>query len=225
MNTNFEERLISAVMEEHARRTAAGHTAHPGPVRHSRVNRRLTRWSAVAAGAAAVTMTVTLFGGGATSAYAVTTEPDGSVRVQINEFRDSAELEAELADAGVKAVIDYLPANQTCQQSRGEQVAKGGQMKISTNSDGQGIEFEIPKGQIGAGETLVLAISVDPEGAVKPPVATIMKIIKGPVAPCEATALPLPSDKSTGSTDGGGPGQGNGPSLDYQTEDQPAQRD
>ncbi|SDI42868.1 hypothetical protein SAMN05421505_1513 [Sinosporangium album] len=216
MNTSFEERLIKAVMDEHARRTAEGAAVVPGPVRHSRTRRIATR-AAVVSGAAATTVALMLIGGGTTSAYAVNKSADGSVRVTINEFRDAAELEAELAGVGIAAEIDYLPVPQTCQPYRGERADTGGQMKVGTREDGKGIEFEIGKGQIGKGETLVLAISVDPADLTKPPAATAMQIVRGPVAPCEATALPFPSGGPAGESKRDG---GSGPTTDIQRRDQ-----
>ncbi|GAA4234141.1 hypothetical protein FHR32_002787 [Streptosporangium album] len=197
MNSNFEERLLSALKEEITTRTSEENIAVQTPVRRG-PNRRLLGLSAVVAGAAAaVTVAFTLFGGAGTPAYAVDKGADGSVGVQINEFRDPDELEAKLGAAGIKAVVDYLPAGQTCQQSRGEHAATGGQMQIGVGRDGKGIAFTIGKGQIGSDQTLVLAISIDRAGVDKPPVATSLQVVKGSVAPCETTALPIPTDPST----------------------------
>jgi hypothetical protein len=221
MTTTFEERLLGAVMEEHARRTAAGMAVVPASRRRG-ASRGVVRLSAVMAGAAAIMVAFMLLGGGATSAYAVNTSADGSVRVRINDFRDPAELEAALAGVGVRAEIEYLPAEQTCQQSRGEQVVADGRMKVGTAGDDKGIAFEIGQGQIGADETLVLAISVDPASAARPPVATSLQIVKGPVAPCQATALLLPTGPATS---GDGPEQGSRPADDTHPGDLPTQRD
>nr|WP_055502200.1 hypothetical protein [Nonomuraea pusilla] len=193
MNDRFEERLIRAVMEEHARRAEEGDTAVR--TRGGRgVNRRALRLGAVVAGAAAVTAGFTVFGGGVTTAYAVSERADGSVRVQINAFRDPGELEAELARAGIKAEIDYLPAGKGCRPSRGEPAVADGQLKVGRGEDGKGIAFDLGKGQVGPGETLVLAVSVDPAGEDRPPVALSMQVVRGPVAPCEETPLPLPDE-------------------------------
>ncbi|MER7498783.1 hypothetical protein AB0L05_06720 [Nonomuraea pusilla] len=211
MNDRFEERLIRAVMEEHARRAEEGDIAvRTGGGRG--VNRRALRLGAVVAGAAAVTAGFTVFGGGVTTAYAVDQHEDGSVRVQINAFRDPGELEAELARAGIKAEIDYLPAGKGCRPSRGEQAGADGQLKVGRGEDGKGIVFDVGKGQVGPDETLVLAVSVDPAGEDLPPVAMSMQVVRGPVTPCEETPLPLPSEGSdrpgTGHRQGGDTRQG-----------------
>jgi hypothetical protein len=227
MNSNFEERLLSALKEEITTRTAEENMAIQTPVRRG-PNRRILGLSAAVTGvAAAATVALTLFGGAGTPAYAVVKGADGSVEVQINEFRDSGELETKLAAAGIKAVVDYLPAGQTCQQSRGEQAGAGGQMYVGVGRDGQGIAFKLGKGQIGTDETLVLAISVDQAGADKPPVATSLQVVKGSVAPCEATALLIPTGPSTDENKhdkGSGPtdntdhgGKDEGPSLNTDT--------
>ncbi|MEV4379308.1 hypothetical protein [Streptosporangium sp. NPDC049644] len=220
MNGNFEERLLSALKEEITTRRAEENMTVRTPVRHV-PNRRFLGLSAAVAGvAAATTGTLILFGGAGTPAYAVDRGADGSVEVRINEFRDPGELQAELADAGVRAVVDYLPDGQTCRPSRGEPAGAGGQMRVGVGEDGKGIAFKIEKEQIGADRTLVLAITVDRAGADRPPVATSLQVVKGTVAPCEATSLPLPADSSADSSTGEGPahhtesgGEDDGPTL------------
>ncbi|WP_433367816.1 hypothetical protein [Streptosporangium sp. CA-115845] len=210
MSGNFEERLLSALKTEITTRMAEEDMAVRTPVRRG-PNRRLLGLSAAATGAAAAaTVALTLFVGAGTPAYAVDKGADGSVEVRINEFRDPGELQAELADAGVRAVVDYLPAGQTCQQSRGEQAGAGGQIQVSIGKEGQGVAFKIEKGQINADRTLVLAITVDEAGADRPPMATSLQVVKGAVAPCEATPLPLPADSFPGGDKGGDKG-GDGP--------------
>ncbi|WP_157594553.1 hypothetical protein [Streptosporangium amethystogenes] len=195
------------------------------PVRRGPDRRFLSLSAAVAGAAAAATVALTLFVGAGTPAYAVDKGADGSVEVRINEFRDPGELQAELAGAGVRAVVDYLPAGQTCRPSRGEPAGAGGQMQVGIGKEGKGIAFKIEKGQVGADQTLVLAITVDQAGADRPPMATSLQVVKGTVAPCEATPLPLPTDSSTGENKGEeGPGhhtesggKDGGPSLNTST--------
>lgn len=67
--------------------------------------------AAVAAGAG-----VLLLAGGATPAYAVSTNDDGTVTVEINSLSDAAGLESKLREAGIHAVVQYLPPGKTCKQ-------------------------------------------------------------------------------------------------------------
>lgn len=206
--SNFEERLLSALKDDIAARKAVV-VADP-PVRRRRV---VGLAAAVAAVAAATVVVMNVYGGAATPAYAVTKSADGSVEVRINEFRDPDELAAKLAAAGVPAVVDYLPADQTCKQPRGEHGAGYGRAgnRIGAGTNGKGITFRIDKGQVAAGQTLVLAVSVDQ--ADKPPIASSLEIVKGAVAPCEATALNLPPASDSTS---------NGPSTDERTGEGPS---
>ncbi|MEU4229731.1 hypothetical protein AB0F17_36000 [Nonomuraea sp. NPDC026600] len=193
MNTIFEDRLLGALKEEIATRVKE----QPARVRRRGSNRRFLALSGALAGAAATaTVVLTVFGGAGTPAYAVVKGADGSVEVWINEFHDSDELEAKLAAVGITAVVDYLPADQTCREPRGEQGIAGGEMRVGIGKDGKGITFKISKGRIGAGETLVLAISMDRAGADRPPVATSLQVVKGAAASCVVTPLRLPADPS-----------------------------
>ncbi|ABW14432.1 hypothetical protein Franean1_5073 [Parafrankia sp. EAN1pec] len=85
-----------------------------------RRRRRALRLGVVGAAAAAVSLTAALvLPGSASPAYALSEEPDGTVKVQINEFRQAKQLEADLRAAGINAVVDFVPIGQTCQQLRG----------------------------------------------------------------------------------------------------------
>ncbi|MCK9928580.1 hypothetical protein MXD62_15595 [Frankia sp. Mgl5] len=91
-----------------------------GPGTPPRRRRRVLRLGVVGAAAAAVSLTAVLvLPGSASPAYALSEEPDGTVKVQINEFRQAKQLEADLRAAGINAVVDFVPIGQTCQQLRG----------------------------------------------------------------------------------------------------------
>ncbi|MEX5706982.1 hypothetical protein AB1484_01365 [Parafrankia sp. FMc6] len=91
-----------------------------GPGTPPRRRRRVLRLGVVGAAAAAVSLTAALvLPGSASPAYALSEEPDGTVKVQINEFRQAKQLEADLRAAGINAVVDFVPIGQTCQQLRG----------------------------------------------------------------------------------------------------------
>ena len=53
---------------------------------------------------------------GTQSAYAVTKNANGTVTVEIDSLTDAAGLQAKLRDAGVSAVVEYLPAGKMCKQ-------------------------------------------------------------------------------------------------------------
>ncbi|MFC4122240.1 hypothetical protein [Nonomuraea zeae] len=183
--------------------------------------RRVAGLSAAVAGvAAAAVATVLLTGVTGSPAFAVTKGSDGAVSVRINEFSDPDGLAAELADAGVKAVVDYLPEGQTCKEPRGERGSLGGRFAVSVGKAGDGISFTIEKGQVPAGETLVLAVSLSRDGADRPPFATALHVVRGAVADCEPVAMPEPGSGTTG--DGPGldskTGDGDGPSFDQKNE-------
>ncbi|WP_336208339.1 hypothetical protein [Nonomuraea sp. LPB2021202275-12-8] len=215
---------------------APGTLASQGAVRGTsarRVPRRLTRVGAVLSGvAAAVLVAVAVQGGTATPAFAVDQRPDGSVEVWISEFRDPADLEAELAEAGVKAEVDYLPAGQTCKEPRGKAAAAGGHMKSSVGGERGGISFSISKGQVTGGRTLVLAVSHDQANPSKPPVGMSLTVVEGTVSACEPVAMPKPTDGPSAKDGSGyvtrdkgdGPSHhtnqddGSGPSHDSSTE-------
>lgn len=187
--SNFEDRLLSALKEEITMRKAKDDMTIVTPA-PANSRRRLGWLSAAVAGVAAATTVVLLNTG--SPAYAVTKGSDGAVSVQINEFNDPDGLEADLAAAGVKAVVDYLPFGQTCKVPRGASGSSQGQFKTSIGKEGGLISFRIEKGQVPAGETLVLAISKAETGAGDPPSSTSLQIVKGAVAPCEVISAPVP---------------------------------
>ncbi|MFI7695681.1 hypothetical protein ACIBQ6_41880 [Nonomuraea sp. NPDC049655] len=229
MNT-FEERLLGALKQEMAAGPAQAGAQAGGQVVTPvvrRPRRRLVGLAAAAGVAAVATVAATgLFGGA--PAYAVTGTADGGVSVEINAFRDPDGLASELAAAGVRSVVDYLPYGQVCKEPRGQHGTAEGRFEASIGSTGHGISFKIPKGQVPAGQTLVLAVTLDRSGPEAPPVSTSLQIVKGAVAPCEPTAMPAPptdgpTDRSgtrtgTGEGTGGSNGEGTGDGPGWHTE-------
>lgn len=192
--SNFEERLLTALKED----IVAGSPAIQ-PVRH---RRRFVGLAAAVTGVAAATTVVALLYGGATSpAFAVTKGGDGTIEVQINDLTDPDELAAALKASGVNAVVDYLPAGQTCKPGRGESgIGDGGKVMSGVASSGTGSKFFISEGMVGKGETLVLAVSGDNSG--DGPFAMSIEVVKGAVAPCEPVAMPTPSGPGKGTDNG-----------------------
>ncbi|RVX44743.1 hypothetical protein EDD27_7489 [Nonomuraea polychroma] len=232
--SNFEERLLSALKEEITTRTAEDRmTTTVTPVERGSRRRFVGLSAAVAGVAAAATAVVVVMTGIAGSpAYAVTKGTDGTVDVQISAFTDPEGLEAELADAGVKSVVDYLPAGQTCKEPRGEQGSVSGPFSVSVGSKGSGVSFKIEKGKVPAGETLVLAVSKSKDGDDKPPMGVSLTVVKGAVSDCEPTSMPVPPAGDGGDggvkvdtkNDGGAGfdfetgGKDEGPGLNQETE-------
>jgi len=222
--SNFEERLLSALKEEITTRTAEDRmTTTVTPVQRGSRRRFVGLSAAVAGVAAAATAVVAMTGIAGGPAYAVTKSTDGAVNVRISAFTDPEGLEAELADAGVKSVVDYLPAGQTCKEPRGRQGSVSGPFSVSMGSEGTGVSFTIEKGKVPAGETLVLAVSKSADGDDKPPMGLSLTVVKGAVSDCEPVSMPVPPPGDSG--DDGGPGfhsetggKDDGPSLNQETE-------
>src|SRR5262249_42835130 len=106
-NQRFEDRLLDRLQPLAA--------AQPRPRR--RTHRRL----ALAAGAAVAIAIAAggsgpLLSNGAQPAYAVTPNDDGTVTVQINSLTEAAGLQQKLRDAGVQAVVVYLPFGKGCKE-------------------------------------------------------------------------------------------------------------
>ncbi|MFJ2028760.1 hypothetical protein [Streptosporangium sp. NPDC087985] len=111
---NFEERLL---MELKAEINERNERAAQGPVR-SRLRRRLLAGAAATGVAAAALVAVPMITGSENPAYALTQNPDGSITLKINEFRDPDQVERDLADLGVKADVSYLKPGTWCAPGR-----------------------------------------------------------------------------------------------------------
>ncbi|MDX6256235.1 MAG: hypothetical protein QOJ11_2569 [Frankiales bacterium] len=208
MNTTedrFEERLLFAL------RTVVD--ANPTPVHSLRPSPRSMRRPVLVGGAvagAAVTASSLLIAGGSSAAYAVDAHSDGSVTVTIESFRDAAGLQSKLGAAGIKAVVDYLPAGKACKQPRYQPASAGAQqssLKVDTVKGG-GATFTIGNGQIPAGDTLVIETSGGQDYS-----SIGLGVATGAVAPCQAVDSPVPvpptgGDSGPGLTTGSGPNQG-----------------
>ncbi|MER7211264.1 MULTISPECIES: hypothetical protein [Streptosporangium] len=88
-----------------------------GPVRRP-MRRRLLTGVAVAGLAAAALVAVPMVMGTESSAYALTENPDGSITLKINEFRNPDQVERDLADLGVKADVSYVRPGKRCAPGR-----------------------------------------------------------------------------------------------------------
>ncbi|MGI5161324.1 hypothetical protein [Microbispora sp. CA-102843] len=118
MNDTFEDRLLAELKAEIAAREVRAHA----PRRRS-VRTRFLAGAGIVAAATAAAVAVPLVVGQQTPAYALTQHADGSISLQINEFRDPDRVERDLARLGVRADISYLPLGKRCADGRAPFVA------------------------------------------------------------------------------------------------------
>jgi hypothetical protein len=213
--STFEDQLLDEL-----RAVVAAQPA-PEPTTPVRARRAPTARLALAAGAVVATAAgifVAAGGDTAAPAYAVDRQSDGTVTVSINSLRDAAGLQEKLRAAGIPAAVDYAPIGKMCREPRGRPApAAGGRHSMGMRAGEDGATtFTIPRGDVRAGQTLVITASV---GASVSSVGTA--IVEGPVAPCRLVdAPPLPSPRAGGadtgpslSTGGADAGAGTDPST------------
>lgn len=201
--SNFEERLLVELQT----------AVNAEPVNHSGSS---PRWRAPrlalavggAAVVAAVAVGVVLLTAGTPAAYAVTKNADGSVTVEVDSLTDASGLQAALQAAGVKAVVEYLPAGKECQQHwftpAGHVPGASQGSEIGRTSDGA-TQFTI-SGDHPADATLVVTTQTGPNNERALGIAWA----KGDVPPCQITDTPPgsgplggpPVDRSTDSSQG-----------------------
>ncbi|WP_405726998.1 hypothetical protein OG607_23865 [Streptomyces sp. NBC_01537] len=153
----FEDRLLDELLREVA--LASGD--RPQPVRR-RVTLRRTALALAACAAAAVTV-VLLPGGGATAAYAVEKNADGTVTVTGEEFGDPQQLQDDLRAAGLDATVDRLVDDQgTCMREGPamEQVLKDtGKVVSWLNGSGDGVHLRIDPSKLKPGQRIQVDIN------------------------------------------------------------------
>lgn len=154
--------------------------------------RRLLRPAVLApvlglAAAASVAIPLT-FGGGA-PAYAVTDNPDGTVRIEIKEVRDPDKLEADLRAKGINVVVDYIPFGSKCSpQPRAERFLPQEEAALAVfpspePPDPRRPGFTIDPRVIKPGQTGVLEVSVGEDGGGIV-IGVWARVAEGPVADC-----------------------------------------
>ena len=198
---SFEDRLLNELRSA----VVANQTTGEGR-RGSWTSSRSPRQLALA-GAAAVLVAVAavaavqLVGGGAEPAYAVTKNDDGTVTVEISSLSDAAGLESKLRDAGIRAVVQYLPPGKACRQpwptaTPGDHVAKGGPEGTAikggvAHSEGH-TRFTISR-NLPADETLVIMTQVGGPSEATGPSSIAITLAHGDVLPCEVVDAPVGS--------------------------------
>jgi hypothetical protein len=184
----FEERLLAQLKDVVAER--ASMAAAPA----SRSRRRLVISFAAAGALAAVGVLVAVLlpALGAGPAYAVTRDPDGSIRVYIRDYRDPKGLQRRIEAFGVKAAVDYIPLGTTCREPRGDFVPPEQVLRemVSCGPFGEedGIYWKLHPEFIGPDQTFVYVVQVgkDAGGGVQ---KALIRLANGPVAPCDPVQI------------------------------------
>lgn len=174
----FEEQLL---MDLKAEMTARNE-------RSRRVGRRLLAGAAVAGLAAVAAVAVPLLTG-PEPAYAVSENANGTITVELKEFRDADKLEQDLKDLGVNADVTYLKPYTRCQNDRGTLVGGGYDTPEEWR---ESVHYKVarpgPKGfvidprHVGKGQTVALEFTENPKGPFKSQLKA--SVIEGTVKPC-----------------------------------------
>jgi hypothetical protein len=113
----FEQRLLRELRQV----VADGPRRSPEPGRVTATSRPFGRafrialaGGAAAAIASAIAGALSLSGGEPSKAWAVDRNPNGTVTVRIDSLSDAAGLQRKLNEAGVPALVQYLPPGKTC---------------------------------------------------------------------------------------------------------------
>jgi hypothetical protein len=221
-STDFEERLLDQLRAVVAER---GIAAAAEPAIATRARRPALRLALAGAGVAVVAgaaLIAVAGGDGTSAAYAVEPQAGGQVRVEIRSLEDAHGLEGALAESGIQADVNYLPAGMACREPRFTP-AKAGASKTTQGifqSPSGNVVFTIDRDAVGAGQTLVLTASPGPGGEGD---AVQTAVAEGGVAPCVQVpagqaAPPLGADGHAGTsseprTNQSGDGADSGPSL------------
>jgi hypothetical protein len=203
---SFEDRLLHEL-----RGVVAANQGDDGrrSWRVSRSARRLTLAGAtVVLIAVAAAAAVQLVGGGAAPAYAVNKNDDGTVTVEISSLSDAAGLKRKLRDAGIPAVVQYLPPGKACKQpwptaAPATPSAKGDHSAVTADGEEAAIKggvehtpdhtrFTISK-NLPADTTLVITTQVNGPSEATGPNSLGITLAHGEVLPCEIVDAPAGS--------------------------------
>jgi hypothetical protein len=113
----FEQRLLRElrrVVSENPRPATGERELATPPSRFGRGLRLSLAAGVAAAAAIAVVSALSIGGGGGSKAWAVSSNPDGTVTVQIKSLADADGLQRKLAEAGIRSLVQYVPAGKTC---------------------------------------------------------------------------------------------------------------
>jgi len=184
--SNFEERLLVELQSLVVAPPSGG-----GQRRALWRRPRLVLAGGLAAAAAATVAGVLVLSTGTQAAYAVTKNADGTITVEIDSLTDAAGLQAKLQEAGVNAVVEYLPEGKICKQpwyTPAGVGAAGEQTSGVQHMDDGTIRFTIG-GDRPAGSTLVVTTQTGPGSLT----ALGLGYAQGDVPPCQVVDAPAGS--------------------------------
>jgi hypothetical protein len=160
----FEQRLLEELklmlaLERPGKPAAT--TPVPNVPGRRRWGRRLALASALAAVAAlalATGLPLVEERSGPAAAYAVATNEDGRVVVEIREIRDAEGLERKLREAGIPAIVHYLPPGKACKELEDTftLIDSGSTHGAIGGSEDGTMRFEIDRSSLGPGQKLVI---------------------------------------------------------------------
>jgi hypothetical protein len=180
--STFEDRLWSQLVREHGDQMQLSTIA----IKRHRRRPALVAGTALASVALATAAVLALTAGtGAPPAYAVTTNPDGTVTVTLNDISAITGLNAELARDGLNA--QAVPLNADCP-------IRAPLVTMPAGTDPSTYTITLVPRDIPAGYRAVVAAGTTPSGQV----VLLMGAIKPPVPECfNSTARPLqPIDRA-----------------------------
>jgi len=163
----------------------------PQPAKRARL--RLLRpafLAPVATAAATLAVALPALLGGGTPAYAVSKNPNGTINIEIREFKDPKKLQADLHDLGVNVIVDYLPPGKRCQGPRSTDLAPREQYRrsllqfVENDRSSTGFSTRLDPSVIRTGQTAFIEYAkLEPNSVVD--AAFNGWIASGPVAPCK----------------------------------------
>ncbi|GAA0574851.1 hypothetical protein HPO96_16440 [Kribbella sandramycini] len=188
MNT-FEDKLLNELRAVVAERPA------PIEVRRKRPKRVLIAVAACLTLAAGTAVAVPLIGGeqATSSAYAVTTQADGRVKVQIYRLEDVEGLEKRIRAAGVAADVTLVPVGKYCRRTPTPVRAKFDEKAMMMEFVGDGVTTVanlVLDPKRFRGTTLLLDIAAA-EKSKKPGLFLPEQVVSGSYGPCQP--IPKPS--------------------------------
>lgn len=157
--------------------------------------------SAVLAAGVVVGPSLLRSGPGVSPSYAVTKKADGTVYIEVRDFRDAEGLAGRLKELNVPAIVDFVPEGKRCREPRGVMVddelsgqyGPSARYGLPENIPGErrGWRMRVNTRQFKPGETFVWTITPLLGGGR----STSTIVYKGPVAPCELVPDDTPTMK------------------------------
>jgi hypothetical protein len=153
---------------------------------------RLGFAAAAVTAVAGLALVVSAGGGNTPIAFAVESQPEGKITVEIRSLNDPKGLEDALDGVGIPTSVSYLATGMACREPRFRPApgVEGDHALISAPIDGDGpLVFSVSRDAVGPGQTLVIT-AWPRQGALLG--GAQMKVAEGVVAPCD----PVPAEDS-----------------------------